>query len=364
MKLIIHCGFGKTGTTSIQKTLRLNDKLLINKGYFYCGMSFDRLAIDKEWKKTPWGFNSLSNECFIQEYLECWNLYSKEAKRLGCHTLILSNEGFSDQVDKICLFSKVIISQGFEVELIFYTRHPVKWLVSAYQQWGIKHKSNVGEIMTINDFYATGKHYRFKEAIKSIELHEMTALTKFKKLENALNKDVSVDFLNEIGIEHNAFEIVRDNEKLSTVDESIYFANNSLFSDVCLPTNTSNLLSRYNKQNINAEKYLSRYDLNDAYLKELDDYLMELKGLSRGEIDYSPENYIISSDNVDVYLFNMMRVLCEIERHKDVDALRDAAIKLEKNDINLSVKLMKLASILRPDGPYIQEKLTEYELKV
>lgn len=45
----------------------------------------------------------------------------------------------------------------------------------------------------------------------------------------------------------------------------------------------------------------------------------------------------------------------------DAEYLRDAALKLEDIDLDLSLKLMRLASNARPHGPFIKKKLAEYE---
>jgi hypothetical protein len=50
--------------------------------------------------------------------------------------------------------------------------------------------------------------------------------------------------------------------------------------------------------------------------------------------------------------------------HVDVNLIRDAAIILEKKDINFSYKLMSLAKRKRPNGPLINEKLLEYKKKL
>ncbi|WP_024597639.1 MULTISPECIES: hypothetical protein [unclassified Pseudoalteromonas] len=45
----------------------------------------------------------------------------------------------------------------------------------------------------------------------------------------------------------------------------------------------------------------------------------------------------------------------------EIDLFRDAAVLLEVSDINMAYELMMLANKLRPTGPFIKEKLNEYE---
>ncbi|MFB9932394.1 glycosyltransferase family 2 protein [Photobacterium aphoticum] len=53
-----------------------------------------------------------------------------------------------------------------------------------------------------------------------------------------------------------------------------------------------------------------------------------------------------------------------VSSSSNVDVLRDAAIKLESIDLELSFKLMSKAKELRPKGPVISRKLTEYTEKL
>lgn len=48
----------------------------------------------------------------------------------------------------------------------------------------------------------------------------------------------------------------------------------------------------------------------------------------------------------------------------DVNAIRDAAVLLEGTNLELSMKLMKSAHLLRPNGPLIKSKLEEYQYKL
>ncbi|MGR5243240.1 glycosyltransferase family 2 protein [Vibrio sp. PNB23_22_6] len=49
---------------------------------------------------------------------------------------------------------------------------------------------------------------------------------------------------------------------------------------------------------------------------------------------------------------------------EDVDVLRDLAISCENDKLEDSYKLMKIAHKARPDGPFIRQKINEYETKL
>lgn len=45
----------------------------------------------------------------------------------------------------------------------------------------------------------------------------------------------------------------------------------------------------------------------------------------------------------------------------EIDKLRDIALKIEEKDLKTAYDIMKIASKLRPNGPYIKSKLEYYE---
>jgi predicted type IV restriction endonuclease len=52
--------------------------------------------------------------------------------------------------------------------------------------------------------------------------------------------------------------------------------------------------------------------------------------------------------------------LSELVTPKDVDFVRDEAVKREKTDLTEALRLMELAHQARPNGPFIKKKVQEY----
>lgn len=52
----------------------------------------------------------------------------------------------------------------------------------------------------------------------------------------------------------------------------------------------------------------------------------------------------------------------EIKSARDIDWLRDEAVKLESTDLSGALRLMELAHQARPTGPFIKRKVEEYRL--
>ncbi|WP_417698543.1 hypothetical protein [Psychromonas sp.] len=52
--------------------------------------------------------------------------------------------------------------------------------------------------------------------------------------------------------------------------------------------------------------------------------------------------------------------LSDIQLARDVDFIRDEAVRLEKNNLQEALRLMEIAHQARPNGPFIKRKLDEY----
>ena len=102
MKIIIHIGFPKTGSTYLQNCLRTNIQSLMEKG-----IAFTTL------------YTNENNELKLRNAYAMSSLqtYIKHAEAVGVETLLLSSEGFSHSIGyhANCL-------TGHEVHLVGYVR--------------------------------------------------------------------------------------------------------------------------------------------------------------------------------------------------------------------------------------------------
>lgn len=60
----------------------------------------------------------------------------------------------------------------------------------------------------------------------------------------------------------------------------------------------------------------------------------------------------------------MKKILVDTLSDKSINALRDAAIDFENKDINVSLELMNIASLMRPSGPGIKKKIQKYKQEI
>ncbi len=120
MKLILHFGIHRTGSTSIQKCLENSYNVLKSHGFLYPKIKGMNGHI-----QLPWGLNK--SEITPKEIVDA----ILEQKNALTHTCILSAEDFS-LVESKEFFD--VLNQQFEVESIVYLKRQDLWLESWYNQ--------------------------------------------------------------------------------------------------------------------------------------------------------------------------------------------------------------------------------------
>ena len=258
MKLIIHIGAGKTGTTSIQSCLERNSSLLKENKTFYSGMYFENVpdgVVDK---------GNAYNE-FIDDYYKDKSKFVEKVK----DSLVAINESFGkSDIDNIVWVNESLFDSPHavmgainslegvvdEINIIFYIRRQDRWLKSAYQQWGIKHKTYAGVVRSFDDWYPTVKdrvdYYSILSEWESyIDKDNIDVVV----YENCID-GVVTDFINRIGLDSKVdFDSERSNESLGKYQLSLYKLYNSFFEGGKLPDEVSSFIGRIglNKINVN-----------------------------------------------------------------------------------------------------------------
>lgn len=127
-KLIIHAGFAKAGSTTIQGALRRNMKELCASSIYVFGADL-QLCMDGEWQGLPpWALEAMRDtggicEKVVEQVKECDGVAVLSAENLG--------------TDRFPGFFKGMDSE-IEVEFICYFRPYHKVIPSSWQQWGTK----------------------------------------------------------------------------------------------------------------------------------------------------------------------------------------------------------------------------------
>lgn len=162
-RLVIHAGLGKSGSSAIQKYCRDHAKELRAERTHYLGMFFER------GDPHPLDFGShealldaLENDPGIEDRLVTL-LTAKIGSRPALDTFVWSQIALATHGD---LLGRVIarIAAWCDAEVILYFRHQATWLVSAYLQWGVKHKTELGPILSFAEWIphaaSRGSDYR------------------------------------------------------------------------------------------------------------------------------------------------------------------------------------------------------------
>lgn len=115
MKLIIHIGAKKTGTTTLQKALKRYPAELQKQGFHIssiAGSVEDRAFTDAYWRKPE-----------MHEVTHKWFERAKASVADGCHTAIITAEALSDlRLDEIEAFHRDVAERFSSIRVVFYIR--------------------------------------------------------------------------------------------------------------------------------------------------------------------------------------------------------------------------------------------------
>ena len=157
VKLVVHIGHGKTGSSSIQRSLLEATKQLELQGIKYLGLMLEhaRNASRPVWQVRTGSDRFFDQTIATQANQELSTVLEEELKQLtdqGVATAIWSNEWLLERPNHTLPALKGLRDKGFEIEFQCYVRRHDKWAQSAYTQWGLKHKSYTGPILDFPDW--------------------------------------------------------------------------------------------------------------------------------------------------------------------------------------------------------------------
>jgi len=152
MEIIIHIGRHKTGTTSIQNFLALNEELLLNRyGIYYPDIGRDPLMKYHHPIFRDWAENKKNLD------LQLINKFIENAKRKSASRILLSSEILSR--DSITETKWIQLKEAFneEILIIVYLRRQDKYLQSMYAEeikaGLIKSQSTIKDTKTNLDYF-------------------------------------------------------------------------------------------------------------------------------------------------------------------------------------------------------------------
>jgi hypothetical protein len=393
MKLALHIGTEKTGTTLLQEWLYHNRERLGQQGYFLsekiglpCNrniVSYFRRAPDDFWNR--YNIRSLDDKArFFAHFLEDLQAELDQAAQTN-HTVIMSSEHFHSRLhdpEDLAAFAAYCKETFSEVQVICYLRPQWDVRKSLYST-GLKTNSAV-EFHEFSDNLSADSHY-----YNYLDLyHRWGENFGYDSLDfrlydrkNFAEGDLRRDFLEAVGGSIDAealdFSIESANESVKLllgyaligINKAVpLFSGGGMDKRNYYYKSIVNQLDLLNTGTIADERTLevaeTFHDSNAQLAKEAFD---------REELFPEPKEKVAQEET-----FTAQEVAHIIERlvfmytrrtsrrmlfDEDADVLRDVALKYAKGDPvtrDEALKLMTLAARARPNGGLIQQKLAEW----
>lgn len=392
-KLFLHIGTEKTGTTTIQEALFVNRELLSREGFHFLqslgnknnrglvAACMDNQNYDNYF--TSLGINTLKEKIKLQE--KNIKNFDNEISSLSekHNNVIISSEHFHSRLvseNEIKKLFKLLSKHFDEIKIICYVREQVSTCLSLYstiiKSGGSINIQNLLESCNPDNIYYN--HYLMLKKWAKFFGKENLIVKPFEK-DNFLNKNLVDDFFSSID-QKLTYKIDKEfpsqNESLTGVGQIIGRAIN-----LAIPREEN---GKKNKKRVNVINQLYKefkgkgattskdiYDLKFQQFNEhnilLNNEFIKPKS-NKNCFKYSPPK----NENTDMTLCEddvqkLKRIFKSIDRktiHLDdeyAEIFRDSAIKLQNNDMELSIKLMELAKLIRPNGPFINNFLKKHK---
>lgn len=241
-ELIVHIGAGKTGSTSVQFSLRKSMPALKEKGVGYLGLM---LEYAQSAQGRPWALEGAPQRYFNSAEPErtdtaVLNALRNELRLLGAAgytQVVWSNEAFLTRSDRILPLLKKIEAEGVSVRPICYVRRHDDWARSGYVQFGIKFKTYEGALRNFSDWsaaYDMAYHahlLKWQKDFPALEIFNFDAL-----------EDVSAHFMRCIGCDD--LTVVRANDRPSNALLAAWAVFNGQRNSTVLPGVFQNLAAK------------------------------------------------------------------------------------------------------------------------
>lgn len=201
LKLYVHGGAGKTGTSAIQDYLRSNPEKLKANGACYTGLFFENYQPLDDGRPLSTIYASAvaqgpeAMEELVRERLKAVSAHCREN---NLHSVIWSNEGILTTHRAMGSVLRSL-SRDFDLKLILYFRRQDSWFLSAYKQWGIRHKTYGGSIKDFESWYDGYKIYGDYDKILG-EWEKSLAIEQIQVRIYDLCESVVRDFLPLVGL--------------------------------------------------------------------------------------------------------------------------------------------------------------------
>ena len=359
-KIIIHIGHGKTGSSYLQSVLALNRDNLLSLGIDY--------PLHKSFKKAKQGKITSGNGQVLEEYYGKLDSFSDKDK------IIFSDERFCRDLisSKYNWFLEFLKKYSSKLTIIVYSRNLFE---HAFSLWAQSTKRQ-GNVLDINAYLQKTNSFIYEKVLFWLNLSDEF---KFK-----------IVFRNYSNHKENLLNIfLKDILNKEDLDKSFILPKNN-------QVNRSLTFSEYEIQRICNYLNVRKLALSDLLVNELPEVKsMELKcdrktyefvkeknlkiiNEVNSRIDKKesiniepPEKVVYENDDrtYETLSLNQIKIISRYIQKATldpifVDQIIKIALKIESNqslDLSNALSLMKIAQVLKPEGPFIKSKIEAWE---
>lgn len=241
MKLVVHVGPGKTGSTAIQRSLQNARARLADQGVAYLGHMMEHAPRRQyEWQQ-PGGFDAFSRlpeQRAMQEFESVLVDSVAHARVRGMNTCVMSNESWFRRGSLVRrVIEQVRTHEALDVLVVAYARNHASLVRSGYVQWGLLHKTYKGNIQ---DFHAWAAdrdlslHPRIEEWISVFG-------PEFKLRNYDATADVVSDFMHAAGMDAVQLDSIRAHGTPGVNEIALRALFNDMHEEVVAPSRFSRL---------------------------------------------------------------------------------------------------------------------------
>lgn len=255
MMFILHIGTGKTGSTAIQNYLRKSRKFLLEKNHCYWGLNLEYApsAEKYEWQR-PGGTAVLQRmhlDKAISELTDAFDTSLVNSEPTS--TVIMSNESIYEM---ITLYKPILeslrLKYNLDLKIIAYARSIPSYIVSAYKQWGVKHKTYQGAVKPFDEWVQEQKTFLSYPSLLGLWQQSFAnelIVYNYDPIHNVI--DHFIDENNIPGCSISAPSLKsKNNSSPGNVELALYALYNNQFSGSVLPTRMKEFLGDYNIQDL------------------------------------------------------------------------------------------------------------------
>lgn len=248
-QIILHMGFHKTASTSIQFTLASNREILLKSGFFYPDFKIGETGFNNHSIPLRSIFQPDLNPKDILDYNQKKSIFTSllDSYLQSNQSLIISGEDISFfSLKNLQNFKATLENHHFQIRPIVFIREPVSNFSSAIQETFKSTKNTIGNII---------KKYKPTSLLKMNNLKKIFPQIEFYSFDQAcahLNGPVGF-FIQLLGLDHSLFEIHKVNESIS-MPAARLFNVLSEYNNISLEDNLDSVRSNKDKRLISSIK--------------------------------------------------------------------------------------------------------------